>query len=79
MNTFVLRLLKLEQFTCNDPTHCHRSPVQKMAKLELNGHEVDVTQDGDSFNVRVDRRSLGLGLRWNQVYEFVRWRCNDAY
>ena len=44
----------IRQEYCHDPEHYHHSPVQKMLGFELNGHWVEVTQDGDFYRVRID-------------------------
>jgi len=39
---------------CMMPTHHHHSPIQYMLGFLLGQHWVDVTRDGDLYNIRVD-------------------------
>lgn len=67
-----VRVLKSEQLVCLDETHLHRSPVQKMIALDVNGHLVEVTEDGDRFNVRVDESLTRCDLTVEQAVDFVK-------
>lgn len=40
---------------CQDPDHHHRSPVQTMYEVVYNGHNIEITEDGGLFDVRIDR------------------------
>ena len=55
-----------KQEHCTIPIHRHHSPIQYMLGFLLGQHWVDVTRDGDLYNIRVDeddRKSIsGLNL-----------------
>jgi len=48
----------VRQERCDDASHCHRSPIQNMIGFEMNQHWVEVTQDGEFYNVRIDENAL---------------------
>lgn len=67
-----VKLLKAEQIICHDETHCHSSPIQNMVMLEINGHTVEITQDGERYNARIDRDLGRLDLTEQQLNQYVR-------
>jgi hypothetical protein len=67
-----VRLVKSEQIICRDPDHCHNSPVQNMAIFDINGHVVEITQDGDTFNARIDGSVARYDLTNEQLDQFVK-------
>ena len=52
------RLVRAEQIICRDKNHLHRSPIQNMVEMEINGHVVEITQDGDYFHTRIDESQI---------------------
>jgi hypothetical protein len=62
-----------ETIICDDPIHCHKTPVQEMFGVEYKGHHIAVTKDLDVFNVRIDRNPLTdkWNLSWSQVVAYV--------
>lgn len=62
------------QVFCDDPAHGHHTPIQKMLGLELNGHWVEVTQDGDFYRVRIDEDNATVreGLCGGEAGAYVR-------
>jgi len=56
-----MNLVKVSLLICNDPSHVHNSPIQRMIAFEENDHYVEVTQDGDTFDVLID----GVNARFN--------------
>lgn len=67
-----IKLLKAEQIVCRDRSHCHRSPIQNMVMLEINGHTVWITQDGERYNARIDSDLGRLDLTEQQLNQYVR-------
>ena len=67
-----VKLLKAEQIICHDETHCHSSPIQNMVMLEINGHTVWITQDGERYNARIDSDLGRLDLTENQLNQYGR-------
>ena len=65
------RILHAEQITCTDPQHCHNSPIQKMISLDVNGHFVEVTQDGHLFNVRIDNGAAVFNLTHSELDQYI--------
>ena len=65
------RILHAEQITCTDPQHCHNSPIQNMISLDVNGHFVEVTQDGHTYNVRIDDGMAVFGLLFTELNQFI--------
>lgn len=56
----------IKQHRCTIPAHCHRAPIQYMIGFWLGRHWIDVTRDGDLYNIRVDEDNVksifGLNL-----------------
>ena len=50
-----LTLVEIGILTCHNPAHGHRSPVQRMGAFEYRGHYLQITQDGDRYNLRIDK------------------------
>jgi hypothetical protein len=74
MNTLTItgmRVLEHKQVVCRDPYHVHNSPVQNMLALEVNGHFVEVTQDGETFNARIDEGPARFNLTAKQLEQFI--------
>ena len=67
-----VKVLKSEQIICLDETHLHNSPIQNMLALDIGGHFVEVTQDGDSFSARIDESLTKLNLTIDQAVQFVK-------
>lgn len=67
-----VKVLKSEQLVCLDETHLHNSPIQNMFALEIGGHFVEVTQDGVTFNARIDESLIRCGLTLDQAVKFVK-------
>lgn len=76
--TFILpgnkkvKVLNQMQIICLDETHLHKSPVQNMLALDIDGHFVEVTQDGDRFHVRIDESLSRWDMTVEQAVEFVK-------
>jgi len=51
------KLVRYEEERCADPEHEHVDGLLQMARFEILGRVFDVTQDGDSYNVRSDGQS----------------------
>ena len=64
--------LKIKTEICNDVSHGHKSPIQKMIGFFFKGHHVEVTQDGDEFNARIDERGGRYGLSKQALIDFLR-------
>ena len=56
---------------CDDPTHSHRDPVQVMGAFEVKGHFIQVTQDGDRYNLRIDRDATYYGLTAAELNQHI--------
>jgi hypothetical protein len=50
----------------------HKSPVQNMATFEINGHSVQVTQDGETFAIQIDEQLTRFNFTAEQLDEFVK-------
>jgi len=66
-----VKLLKAERLICRKKSHMHNSPVQNMATFDINGHFVEVTQDGASFAVQIDEQLTRFNLSIEQVNRIV--------
>lgn len=66
------RVLKTEQIICHDPYHRHGSPIQNMLALDVNGHYVEITQDGARYNARIDGGPACFNLTDIQLDQFIR-------
>ena len=66
-----VKLLKAERLICHKKSHMHNSPVQNMATFDINGHFVEVTQDGASFAVQIDEHLTRFNLTIDQVNQIV--------
>jgi len=66
-----VKLIKTERLICHKKSHMHNSPVQNMATFDINGHFVEVTQDGTSFAVQIDRQITRFNLTIEQVNQIV--------
>lgn len=64
-------LTKIALLICRDPEHDHNSPYQRMIAFEENNHYVEVTQDGNVFNVLVDGVKARFGLTSKDALQFV--------
>jgi hypothetical protein len=67
-----VKLLKSKQLICTEPEHLHNSPIQNMATFEINGHVVEITQDGETFNVRIDGGKDRYDLSNEQLDQFIK-------
>jgi hypothetical protein len=67
-----VRVLTSEQIICLDEKHLHQSPILKMVALDIDRHRVEVVQDGDAFNVRIDGQLERLNLTASQAVAFVK-------
>jgi hypothetical protein len=60
------------QVICYNEFHCHNSPIQNMVTMEINMHIVEITQDGNRFNVRADDGPAEYNLTPEQLDQFVK-------
>lgn len=67
-----VRLVKAEQTICHDSEHSHNSPIQNMISAEIDGHFVEVTQDGDTFSARIDECLTRFNLTPDQLDQFIK-------
>lgn len=67
-----VKVLHQEQIICLDETHLHKTPVQIIVAMDINGHKVDVHQDGSRFNVRIDESLVRCNLTVDQAVDFVK-------
>jgi hypothetical protein len=65
-------LLTAETITCNDRTHMHHAPIQDMVAMDINGHYVQVTKDGEYFSARIDRNEMALDVSADKLFQFIR-------
>ncbi|NWG33532.1 MAG: hypothetical protein HXY42_03745 [Chloroflexi bacterium] len=65
------KVLTCKQIVCRDRYHVHNSPIQNMLALDVNGHYVEVTQDGETFNARIDGGPARFNLTADQVNQFI--------
>lgn len=63
-----------DEIICTDEDHFHNSPVQEMIGIEVNGHWVEATKDGEVFHVRVDgdNQTAQGYLSEQQAFTFVK-------
>jgi len=66
-----VKLIKAERLICNKKSHMHNSPIQNMATFDINGHLVEVTQDGINFAVQIDKQLSRFNLTIEQVNQIV--------
>ena len=66
-----VKLIKAERLICNKKSHMHNSPVQNMATFDINGHFVEITQDGPSFAVQIDEQLTRFNLTLDQVNQII--------
>ena len=67
-----VKVLQSEQIICLDETHLHQSPILKLVVLDIDSHRVEVVQDGDAFNVRIDGQLERLNLTADQAVAFAK-------
>ena len=68
----LVKVIKAVTFYCYDETHLHKSPIQNMVALEINGHFVEATQDGDRYNARIDEKRARFDLTRDQLDQFIK-------
>jgi len=66
------RIVQAKQIICHDKTHLHRSPIQNMVEMEINGHVVEITKDGDYFHVCVDESQPVTCYSSEELDQFIR-------
>lgn len=66
------RLIEAKQIICDDWNHFHRSPIQNMISMEINGRFVEVTQDGDNLHARIDEQLTAHNLTPEQLDQFIK-------
>lgn len=71
-NGALIRIIKAVTFYCFDETHLHKTPVQNMVALEINGHFVEATQDGDRYGARIDGKRVRFDLTLEQLDQFIK-------
>lgn len=59
---------------CTDPQHMHNSPIQHMLAFDANDHHVEITMDGEMYDVRIDRDEVLLGVDASQLDDFLEKR-----
>jgi hypothetical protein len=68
-----VKLLNSKQIVCTDPDHMHRSPLQNMATFLIEGHIVEVTEEGyNNFNARIDGGVACYDLTAEQLDIFIK-------
>lgn len=63
--------INTQQLICYDRSHLHHSPTQNMVTLLVDDHTVEITQDGDLFNVRIDVVLTCFDLTRDQMNQFI--------
>ena len=63
--------IKMERVICNDPSHCHRSPVQICVSFIAAGHLVEITNDGGRYNIRIDEGPARLNITRERMNEYI--------
>lgn len=63
--------ISAKELVCYDRSHLHFSSTQRMVSLLVNGHTVEITQDGDTFNVRIDIVLMSFDLTRDQMNRFI--------
>lgn len=64
-----VEVVKAEQIVCHE--HHHRSPVQNMIGFYLQGHYVEITQDGDRYNARIDGENSEFGMTETELIKHI--------
>lgn len=67
-----ITLIKAEQIICHDQSHMHNSPIQNMVTLEINHHIVDITQDGEYFNARIDEHLEQHNIMFDELTQYIK-------
>jgi len=65
------KLLTYREEVCTDPEHDHKTPVQKMATIQILDRVFDVTNDDEVFNVRTAGHGEKFGLTFADVMRFI--------
>jgi len=62
---------KATRMTCTNPAHTHRDHVLDMLGVFVNEHYVEITQDGNLFNVRIDQQIERFNFTEAQMNQFI--------
>lgn len=62
-----------KEVICNNPDHRHLSHKLQLYGIKYKNHTVEITKDGNVYNVRIDgKASLStLDVDWRTAVEFV--------
>jgi hypothetical protein len=69
ISKFQCQVVRAEQIECHK--HNHRSPIQNMIGFYLRGHYVEVTQDGDRYNARIDGDNADYGMTESELIRHI--------
>jgi hypothetical protein len=62
---------KATRMTCTNPDHTHRDPVIDMLGIYVNDHYVEITRDGDRYNVRIDQCHTRFSMTEAQMNQYI--------